>query len=107
MERTFITPKAETKLRLHFNLKQTRDRDKLTQIMLVTTVNGQRIRVYTKLRIEPRYWDKKTCRCVAETHTNFTGTKKREILKNIPESARQFNTNYCRPSIHIEHIFGG
>ena len=76
MERTFSTQKAETKLRLHFNLKQTSDRDKLTQIMLVTTVNGQRIRVYTKLRIEPRYWDKTICRCVAESHTNLRERKR-------------------------------
>lgn len=49
--------------RIHFNLKQTADKEKLTQIMLVTTVNKRRIRVYTKMRIEPKYWDKVTNRC--------------------------------------------
>ena len=52
-----------TDVRLRFNLKQMKDKDKPTQIMLVTMVNKQRIRVYTKLRIEPKYWDKKNYRC--------------------------------------------
>ena len=51
-----------TDVRLRFNLKQMKDKDKPTQIMLVTMVNKQRIRVYTKLRIEPKYWDKKNYR---------------------------------------------
>lgn len=48
---------------LHFNLKQVHDAERLTQIMLTTTVNRRRIRIYIKLRVEPRYWDKKTLRC--------------------------------------------
>lgn len=52
--------------RIHFNLKQTADKEKLTQIMLVTTVNKRRIRVYTKMRIEPKYWDKVTKRCMTD-----------------------------------------
>lgn len=98
MERTFITPKAETKLRLHFNLKQTRDRDKLTQIMLVTTVKGQRIRVYTKLRIEPRYWDKKTCRCVAETHTNL---RERKRLTQVNRRLKALEVSVCQSDIQL------
>lgn len=49
--------------RLRFNLKQMCEKDRLTQIMLVTTINKQRIRIYTKLRIEPKYWDKSNYRC--------------------------------------------
>jgi len=54
-EQSLITVKSGIKL--HFNLKQMRNKEKLTQIMLVTTINKQRIRVYTKLRVEPKYWD--------------------------------------------------
>ena len=58
------TSKKITNLHLHFNLKQMKNKDKLTQIMLVVTVNKQRIRVYTKLRVEPKYWDKESYRCI-------------------------------------------
>ena len=39
---------------LRFNLKQRKMESRLTQIMLVTTVDGRRIRVYTKLRVTLR-----------------------------------------------------
>ena len=39
------TLRQASDLRLHFNLKQMKDPNKLTQIMLVTTVNKKRIRV--------------------------------------------------------------
>lgn len=63
MEEHLYTSRNETKLRLHFNLKQTGNKEQLTQIMLTTTVNKHRLRVYTKLRIEPKHWDKITNRC--------------------------------------------
>lgn len=66
-----FTSNDRTKLRLHFNLKQTKDAEKLTQIMLITTVNKQRIRVYTKLRIEPKYWDGTKYRCKTECSINL------------------------------------
>ena len=43
--------------KVHFNLKQTKDREALSQIMVLTTVNGRRIRVYTKQRVRPAEWD--------------------------------------------------
>ncbi|MGN1260277.1 MAG: Arm DNA-binding domain-containing protein, partial [Alloprevotella sp.] len=52
------------KLSIRFNLKQQCVAERLTQIMLVTTVNSKRIRVYTKLRVEPRYWDRRNYRCI-------------------------------------------
>lgn len=55
---------------LRFNLKQRKMESRLTQIMLVTTVDGRRIRVYTKLRVEPRYWDGATYRCRADAGVN-------------------------------------
>lgn len=58
MKELLLTGSKDGKLRLRFNLKQMANKEKLTQIMLVTTVNKQRIRIYTKLRIEPKYWDK-------------------------------------------------
>lgn len=60
-----------TTLKLHFNLKQTREQAKLTQIILTTTVNHQRIRIYTKQRVEPHYWDKTAYRCRAELAPNL------------------------------------
>ena len=57
-------------VKLHLNLKQMRQTDKLTQIILTTTVNKQRIRVYTKLRVEPQYWDKTTNRCRMDAPVN-------------------------------------
>lgn len=70
-------------LRLHFNLKQMKDPNKLTQIMLVTTVNKQRIRVYTKLRVEPKFWDKKTDRCVASQSINMRDRRKLAQVNKI------------------------
>lgn len=64
--KSITTIRKASDLRLHFNLKQMKDQNKLTQIMLVTTVNKQRIRVYTKLRIQPKYWDKNSYRCIAQ-----------------------------------------
>lgn len=48
---------------VHFNLKQTRERTKLTQIFISVTVSGQRLRVYSKLRVEPEYWNRHGNRC--------------------------------------------
>ena len=70
MER-LSTNESLHKLRLNFNLKQMREQGKLTQIMLTTTVNKKRIRVYTKQRVEPQYWDKTICRCRTERAPNL------------------------------------
>ena len=82
-----------TDVRLHFNLKQMKDKNKPTQIMLVTMVNKQRIRVYTKLRIEPKYWDKKNYRCVADFPISLREKKKltqvNRILKEVESSVYQ------------------
>lgn len=69
--------------RLHFNLKQVRDKNKPTQIMLVTTVNKQRIRVYTKLKIEPKYWDKKSYRCVSDFSISLRERKKLTLINKL------------------------
>lgn len=61
MKATVTKPNKE--LRLRFNLKQVREEDKLTQIFLTATINSQRMRVYTHLRVKPKYWDKKQYRC--------------------------------------------
>ena len=63
MEEHLNMTKRNNKRLLRFNLKQTHDKEQLTQIMLITTVNRHRIRVYTRLRIEPKYWDRATYRC--------------------------------------------
>lgn len=78
-ERLF-TGSNKLKLCLHFNLKQMADKERLTQIMLVTTINRQRIRVYTKLRIEPKFWDRSYHRCNTEIPMSM---RERKRLKQI------------------------
>lgn len=51
-------------LKVHFNLKQTKDKEALSQITVLTTVNGRRIRVYTKLRVCPKEWDGERRCCI-------------------------------------------
>lgn len=78
-----VLDKRENKgLRIGFNLKQVRDENKLTQIMLVTTINKRRIRIYTKLRVEPKYWSHEAYRCCPTGHMNL---RERMRLKYINE----------------------
>lgn len=91
--------------RLHFNLKQTKDRNKLTQIMLVITVNRQRIRIYTKQRVEPEYWDRKKYRCVAGASANLR-LKKRlaqvdRILEQIETAVYQTDRKLSESGRHL------
>ncbi len=67
---------------IHLNLKQQKEPDKLTQIMLVLTVNGQRLRVYTRMRVEPRYWDRERYRCNLQGRINL---RDRQRLKCLNE----------------------
>lgn len=71
-----------TGLMIRFNLKQVREEAKLTQIMLVTNINGRRIRVYTRLRVEPCYWDKERYRCCLPPQLNL---REKLRLKRIDE----------------------
>lgn len=80
MKQFSLNKKEVTGLKLRFNLKQVSEKDKLTQIMLVTTVNKKRIRVYTKLRIEPKYWSHEAYRCYQTGHLNL---RERIRLKQI------------------------
>lgn len=73
---------GDSKLKLHFNLKQRREQNELTQIILTTTINRHRIRVYTKMRVEPRYWDNLRSRCILESAPNL---RERMRLANINE----------------------
>lgn len=56
--------------RLHFNLKQTSDLDSYTQIMLIITCSGTRIRFYTGIRVKPRNWCKTSQLCLPHTSNN-------------------------------------
>lgn len=80
MKQFSLNKKEVTGLKLRFNLKQVSEKDKLTQIMLVTTVNKKRIRVYTKLRIEPKYWSHEAYRCCQTGRLNL---RERIRLKQI------------------------
>ena len=99
MEKQIFAKVTGKKLRLHFNLKQTSDKEKLTQIMLVTTINGQRIRVYTKLRIEPKYWDKSSGRCITEQEINLRDRKRLTLvnrqLKSLEKSVHQTDKDFA------------
>lgn len=72
----------EKGLKLRFNLKQVCEKDKLTQIMLVTTINKRRIRIYTKLRVEPRYWNHEAYRCFESGGLNM---REKQRLRHINE----------------------
>lgn len=82
MKQIQLNRREEKHLKLRFNLKQVSDEDKLTQIMLVTTVNKRRIRVYTKLRVEPKNWSHEAYRCRLDGHLNL---RERMRLKQINE----------------------
>ena len=76
-------------MRIHFNLKQTRDGEKLTQIMLVASLEKRRVRVYTRLRVRPKYWSVATNRC------NLTGRmtrRERMGLEGINEQIERMTT---------------
>ena len=78
---------------MRFNLKQRKEEGRLTQIMLVATVDGRRIRVYTKLRVEPRYWDGEAYRCRADAGTNLRERSRlagiNRQLKRMERSVRE------------------
>lgn len=106
MEKLYInTGKTKTNLRLHFNLKQTRDKDRLTQIMLVTTINGQRIRVYTKLRVEPKYWDKSTYQCRLDQPLNLREqTRLKQInthINKLKQSVYQEDERLAQKGLYL------
>lgn len=86
MGEVLSTENNKQKLCLHFNLKQMADKERLTQIMLVTTINRQRIRVYTKLRIEPKFWNKSHHRCNTDISTSM---RERMRLKDINRQLNQ------------------
>lgn len=77
---------------LRFNLKQTRHADRKTQIMLSTTVNRRRIRVYTRLRVEPKYWDRQNYRCRPSGNMNL---RERQRLNGINEQIDQIVRAIC------------
>ncbi len=55
-------------MKVNFNLKQTSDAGRLTQLMMVMTVQKRRIRVYTRIRVMPSEWDKHNRRCILLSH---------------------------------------
>lgn len=55
-------------MKVNFNLKQTADAQRLTQLMMVMTVQKRRIRVYTRIRVTPSEWDKRNRRCILLSH---------------------------------------
>lgn len=56
--------------KLHFNLKQTSNLNSYTQIMLIVTCSGTRVRLYTGIRVKPRNWCKISQLCLPHTSIN-------------------------------------
>lgn len=98
MKELLLTGSKDGKLRLRFNLKQMANKEKLTQIMLVTTVNKQRIRIYTKLRIEPKYWDKLNYRCTA---SHSVSLRERTRLNLINKQLNKLSSSIYQADIQL------
>lgn len=90
MKQLLLIRNEEKGLKLRFNLKQIYEKDKLTQIMLVATINKRRIRIYTKLRVEPKYWNHETYRCFESGGLN---TRERLRLRRINEQIDKLVTS--------------
>lgn len=75
-------------IKLHFNLKQRRNQDELTQIVLTTTINRIRVRVYTKMRVEPKYWDNVRGLCVSGAAPNLREKKRLLFINGQIEAMR-------------------
>lgn len=56
------SPNGEFSMKVNFNLKQTKIKDESTQIFFSTTIKGERLRLYTGEKIEPKFWDSKKMR---------------------------------------------
>ena len=80
--------------KVHFNLKQTKDRDALSQIMVLTTVNGRRIRVYTKQRVCPAEWDNQLQCCAIANGVQW----------NSERTSEHAVAATLHPGLHGEHF---
>jgi len=98
MKKTLLTESKDKMLCVRFNLKQTSNKERLTQIMLVITVNKQRIRVYTKLRIEPKYWDKLNYRC---STNHSVSLRERNRLNQINSQLNKLVTSICQVDMRL------
>lgn len=74
------------------------DKERLTQIMLVTTVNKQRIRVYIKQRVEPKYWDRTRQRCITEQPMT---TLARNRLKQVNRQLNKLETSVFQADLQL------
>lgn len=94
---TFLSRYDRGYQQIHFNLKQTKNRLKLTQIFLSVTVLGERIRVYSKLRVEPEYWNYSENRCAVDAL----------MSKRVQNRVRQINSqlDYIERQIdYVDHL---
>lgn len=93
--------------KLHYNLKQTSNKERLTQIMLATTVNKQRIRVYIKMRVEPKYWDKSRQRCSTDQPmTLLTRNRLKQVnrqLNKLETSVMQVSHQLAEQGKYLSH----
>lgn len=84
-------------MRVNFNLIQKRKESKKKQIWLTTTINKERVRVYTGLRIEQCYWVQKSRSQIGERALedgDFSAVQKKENIR-INKELRKI-LGYCR-----------
>ena len=84
-------------MRVNFNLIKKGSASKKSQIWLTTTINKERARVYTRLRIEQRYWLLKSRNQVGEQAIedgDFSAVQKKENIRINSELTKILG--YCR-----------
>lgn len=82
-------------MRVNFNLKNIGG--KKSQIMLTTTINKERVRIYTGLLIEPQFWIKTTKTEIGEraNESSLFGRVQCEYNHNVNVELRKI-LSYCR-----------
>lgn len=97
-------------MRVNFNLKDTsRVGGKKSQIYLTTTINRERVRLFTGLSIEPEYWIKTSRTEVGERakEDSSLGRVQLEYNKNINHELRII-LGYCKEycvEVDSQHLF--
>lgn len=69
--------------RININIKQTKDCNCPTQLMIAYTINRKRTRLYTGLRVEPKYWDNTRQRCGTDGVTNIRECNKLRKINHL------------------------
>ena len=90
-----ITINGKFSMRVNFNLKGIGS--KKSQIWLTTTINKERVRIYTGLLIEPEFWIKTTRNQIGEraSEDSALGNVQLKNNKQINKDLKKI-LSYCR-----------